>query len=247
MLNREKDEPIEVLLEHGFDELGTEVDVLPIHVLSRLHSAPSPWRTHHALESPTHSTGVIIITFITRHLTLISKGLLQLGNGTSWLTMKASTLCDALMTRNQLNVTFTRLNQAASAPTQGSSSAAGCDLRCLEDTVIRKGQSSRIKTGLVVAIPEGWEGQIRSRSSLGAKGMIMPNGVGTIDSDYRGELMVLATWIGEGDEFHLAKGERCAQLLLAPVPLVSFTEVDDVEALGDTQRGSGGFGSSGRF
>ena len=247
MLNREKDEPIEVLLEHGFDELGTEVDVLPIHVLSRLHSAPSPWRTHHALESPTHSTGVIIITFITRHLTLISKGLLQLGNGTSWLTMKASTLCDALMTRNQLNVTFTRLNQAASAPTQGSSSAAGWDLRCLEDTVIRKGQSSRIKTGLVVAIPEGWEGQIRSRSSLGAKGMIMPNGVGTIDSDYRGELMVLATWIGEGDEFHLAKGERCAQLLLAPVPLVSFTEVDDVEALGDTQRGSGGFGSSGRF
>ena len=247
MLNREKDEPIEVLLEHGFDELGTEVDVLPIHVLSRLHSAPSPWRTHHALESPTHSTGVIIITFIARHLTLISKVLLQLGNGTSRLTMKASTLCDALMTRNQLNVTFTRLNQAASAPTQGSSSAAGWDLRCLEDTVIRKGQSSRIKTGLVVAIPEGWEGQIRSRSSLGAKGMIMPNGVGTIDSDYRGELMVLATWIGEGDEFHLAKGERCAQLLLAPVPLVSFTEVDDVEALGDTQRGSGGFGSSGRF
>ena len=247
MLNREKDEPIEVLLEHGLDELGTEVDVLSIHVLSRLHSAPSPWRTHHALESPTHSTGVIIITFIARHLTLISKVLLQLGNGTSRLTMKASTLCDALMTRDQLNVTFTRLNQAASAPTQGSSSAAGWDLRCLEDTVIRKGQSSRIKTGLVVAIPEGWEGQIRSRSSLGAKGMIMPNGVGTIDSDYRGELMVLATWIGEGDEFHLAKGERCAQLLLAPVPLVSFTEVNDVEALGDTQRGSGGFGSSGRF
>jgi len=247
MLYWEKDEPIEVLLKHGFYELGTEVDVLSIHVLSRLHSAPSPWRTHYALESPTHSAGVIIIASNQHQLGLISKVLLPSGNGASWLSMKASTRCEALMTRNQLNVPFTRLNQAALAPTQGSPSAAGWDLRCLEDTVIRKGQSSRIKTGLAVAIPEGWEGQIRSRSSLGAKGMIMPNGVGTIDSDYRGELMVLATWIGEGEEFHLAKGERCAQLLLAPVPLVSFTEVDNVEALGDTQRGSGGFGSSGRF
>lgn len=247
MLYREKDEPVEVLLEHGFNELGTEVDVLSIHVLSCLHSAPSPWRTHHTLESSTHLGGVIIIASNLGLLTLISKGLLLLGKGASWPSMKTSTPCDAMMTRSQLDVTFTRLNSAASAPTQGSPSAAGWDLHCLEDTVIRKGQSSRIKTGLAVAIPEGWEGQIRSRSSLGAKGMIMPNGVGTIDSDYRGELMVLATWIGKGDEFHLAKGERCAQLLLAPVPLVSFIEVEDVESLGDTQRGSGGFGSSGRF
>ncbi|MDP7203862.1 MAG: dUTP diphosphatase, partial [Candidatus Poseidoniaceae archaeon] len=115
------------------------------------------------------------------------------------------------------------------------------------ETTIKKGQSARIRTGIVVAIPQGWEGQIRSRSSLGAKGMIMPNGVGTIDSDYRGELMVLATWIGEGEEFHLSRGERCAQLLLARVPEVVFEEMDGVEDLGQTERGSGGFGSSGRF
>ncbi|MGB1689562.1 MAG: dUTP diphosphatase, partial [Candidatus Poseidoniaceae archaeon] len=96
------------------------------------------------------------------------------------------------------------------------------------------------------AIPEGWEGQIRSRSSLGAKGMIMPNGVGTIDSDYRGELMVLATWIGEGDEIVLAKGERIAQMLIAPVPITSYREVS-FEDLSTTDRGEGGFGSSGRF
>ena len=110
--------------------------------------------------------------------------------------------------RESVEVLFAKLDPEASAPTQGSKSAAGWDLRALEETTVRKGTSAKIRTGLAVAIPEGWEGQIRSRSSLGAKGMIMPNGVGTIDSDYRGELMVLATWIGEGDEIVLAKGER---------------------------------------
>ena len=76
--------------------------------------------------------------------------------------------------------------------------------------------------------------------------MIMPNGVGTIDSDYRGELMVLATWIGEGDSITLEKGERVAQLLIAPVPQTTFKEVS-LENLSKTERGEGGFGSSGRF
>ncbi len=151
------------------------------------------------------------------------------------------------MGRDELTVRFIRIDNAAEIPTQATSSAAGWDLRCLEDTVVKKGESCRIRTGLIVEIPEGWEGQIRSRSSLGAKGMIMPNGVGTIDSDYRGELMVLATWIGEGDEFRLAKGERCAQMLLAPVPKVVFEEVGSLDELGQTERGEGGFGSSGRF
>ena len=74
----------------------------------------------------------------------------------------------------------------------------------------------------------------------------MPNGVGTIDSDYRGELMVLATWIGEGDCIKLKKGERIAQMLIAPVPTVKYTEVS-FEELSKTDRGEGGFGSSGRF
>ena len=76
--------------------------------------------------------------------------------------------------------------------------------------------------------------------------MILPNGVGTIDSDYRGELKVLATWIGEGDTFTVGKGERVAQMLFAPVPLVHIEEVDfsDLES---TERGVGGFGSSGQY
>ncbi len=150
------------------------------------------------------------------------------------------------MTRPNVEVLFAKLDSEASAPTQGTKSAAGWDLRALETTTVSKGSSAKIRTGLAVAIPEGWEGQIRSRSSLGAKGMIMPNGVGTIDSDYRGELMVLATWIGEGDSIELAKGERIAQMLIAPVPLTSYKEVT-FEELSTTERGEGGFGSSGRF
>ena len=150
------------------------------------------------------------------------------------------------MPREEVEVRFARIHVDAQAPTQGTLEAAGWDLRALEDTEVIRGESSRIRTGLAVAIPFGWEGQIRSRSSLGAKGMIMPNGVGTIDSDYRGELMILATWIGKGESIKLAKGERVAQLLIAPVPLTKFTEVD-FEDLSQTERGEGGFGSSGRF
>ncbi len=152
----------------------------------------------------------------------------------------------ASMQRETVEVLFAKVVPDASQPSQGTKSAAGWDLRALEDTKVFKGVSAKIRTGLAVAIPEGWEGQIRSRSSLGAKGMIMPNGVGTIDSDYRGELMVLATWIGEGEFIELAKGERIAQMLIAPVPITNYREVS-FEQLSTTERGDGGFGSSGRF
>ena len=148
--------------------------------------------------------------------------------------------------RNEIQVKFAKLDAAAQLPTQGSAQAAGWDLYALEETIVPKGASVMIPTGLACAIPEGWEGQIRCRSSLGKKGMILPNGVGTIDSDYRGELKVLATWIGEGDTFTVGKGERVAQMLFAPVPLVHIEEVD-FRALESTERGVGGFGSSGQY
>ena len=146
----------------------------------------------------------------------------------------------------ELNIEFAKLDSDAIIPTKGSPQAAGWDLYALEETIVRRNVSSMIKTGLAIAIPNGWEGQIRCRSSLGKKGMIMPNGIGTIDSDYRGELMVLATWIGEGDELIIDKGERVAQLLFSRVPKVKFVE-RKLEELGNTVRGEGGFGSSGRF
>ena len=131
-------------------------------------------------------------------------------------------------------------------PVQGSDLAAGFDLHSVERVEVKKGTTEMLPTGLVLAIPPGWEGQVRCRSGLGKRGLILPNGVGTIDADYRGELMVLAHWIGEADSFVVEKGERIGQLLLKRVPEICFIEVER-EELDDTERGAGGFGSTGRF
>lgn len=161
-------------------------------------------------------------------------------------TVKKGCMMSGSMDRISLEIPFARLDERAVLPTQGSVQAAGWDLYAIQETVVPKGKSVLISTGWAAAIPEGWEGQIRCRSSLGKKGMIMPNGLGTIDSDYRGELKVLATWIGEGDSFTVAAGERVAQLLFAPVPLVTLRETT-MDGLDQTDRGEGGFGSSGKF
>ncbi len=134
----------------------------------------------------------------------------------------------------------------AKMPTKGSTHAAGWDLYCLEDTVVSFRSSTKLRTGLRVAIPEGFEGQVRARSSLGSKGLILPHSIGTIDADYRGELFVLMTWIGEGESYKVKSGERIAQLVIAPIPNVQFVEVE-IGELGETERGEGGFGSTGRF
>jgi dUTP pyrophosphatase len=155
-------------------------------------------------------------------------------------------LLHSIMGREHLNIQISKLHDDAILPTQGSEQAAGWDLYALETTTVKKNATVMIPTGLAVAIPTGWEGQIRCRSSLGKRGMMLPNGVGTIDSDYRGELKVLASFIGEGDEFVIEKGERIAQLLFAPVPTITFVEVER-EHLGQTDRGTGGFGSTGQF
>ena len=134
----------------------------------------------------------------------------------------------------------------AKMPTKGSEHAAGWARYCLEDTIVSFRTSVKLRTGLRGAIPEGFEGQVRARSSLGSKGLILPHSIGTIDADYRGELFVLMTWIGEGESYKVKSGERIAQLVIAPIPDVQFAQVE-VGDLGDTERGEGGFGSTGRF
>jgi len=145
-----------------------------------------------------------------------------------------------------VEVKVARTHDDALLPTKGSIHAAGWDLYSLEDTVVSRRSSTMVRTGLHVAIPEGYEGQVRARSSLGKKGLILPHSIGTIDADYRGELFVLMTWIGEGDSYLIQKNERIAQLLITPIPKSKFIEVD-IENLGVTERGDGGFGSTGRF
>lgn len=145
-----------------------------------------------------------------------------------------------------IEVKVVRTHPDAALPVRGSEFAAGWDIRVVEQTVVEFRSSTMVPTGLKVAIPVGYEGQIRARSSLGRKGLILPHSIGTIDADYRGELFVLMTWIGEGSSYTIEKGERIAQMVIAPIPPSEFTEVN-LESLGDTERGEGGFGSTGRF
>ena len=130
-------------------------------------------------------------------------------------TVKKRCILTVSMEQISLTVQFARLDEGAILPTQGSALAAGWDMYSLEDTVVPKGSSVLIRTGWAAAIPEGWEGQLRCRSSLGKKGMIMPNGIGTIDADYRGELMVLATWIGQR-QLAQKHGLCCSSCFYAP-------------------------------
>jgi dUTP pyrophosphatase len=129
-------------------------------------------------------------------------------------------------------------------PAKSTSSAAGFDLKaCVSESLrLQPGRRVLIPTGFSIALPEGWEAQIRPRSGLAVKsGITMLNSPGTIDSDYRGEVKVLA--INHGDkDFVISHGDRIAQLLVAPVPKVIFEETDQ---LPDTQRGEGGFGHTG--
>jgi dUTP pyrophosphatase len=127
-------------------------------------------------------------------------------------------------------------------PAYATSGAAGMDVVSAEDVVIAPGQRYAVATGLALAIPHGYEVQVRPRSGLALKhGITVPNTPGTIDSDYRGELKVILINHGAQD-FSIARGDRVAQLVLAPVVQASWLEV---EALDSTARGEGGFGSTG--
>lgn len=129
-------------------------------------------------------------------------------------------------------------------PAPSSPGSAGLDLRAAvpAELVIGPGERALVPTGLVVEIPPGWEGQIRPRSGLALKhGIGLLNAPGTIDSDYRGEVSVLL--VNHGDApFAVRRGDRVAQLLLARAEPVFWEEVEE---LADSERGEGGFGSTG--
>ena len=136
-----------------------------------------------------------------------------------------------------------KLTPDAIIPAYQTELAAGFDLHSVEDYVLRKGERKLIKTGLAFEIEEGYEVQIRPRSGLAFKhGITVLNTPGTIDADYRGEIMVLLINLGE-DDFEIKKGERIAQAVIAPVIQAEFVEVDE---LSETKRGKGGFGSTGK-
>jgi dUTP pyrophosphatase len=129
-------------------------------------------------------------------------------------------------------------------PLYASCGAAGADLKAFisEPVRIRPGEHTQIPTGVRIAIPEGFEGQVRPRSGLAARfGVTVLNSPGTVDSDYRGEIRVILINHGP-DPFDLNPGDRIAQLVISRVTRATFI----LDSLSKTQRGDGGFGSTGR-
>ncbi|HEX3364043.1 dUTP diphosphatase [Phenylobacterium sp.] len=146
-------------------------------------------------------------------------------------------------------VPITRLPHAEGLPLPAyeTAQAAGMDLRAAvpedEPYVLRPGSRFATPTGLAFALPPGFEGQVRPRSGLAFKhGITCLNSPGTVDADYRGEVKVILINLGEED-FVIRRGERIAQLVIAPVVQAAWAEVDSLD---ETVRGGGGFGSTGR-
>jgi dUTP pyrophosphatase len=128
-------------------------------------------------------------------------------------------------------------------PSYTTAGAAGVDLRSAESLTIKSGNRALVATGLAIALPQNFEAQVRPRSGLAVKhGVTVLNSPGTIDSDYRGEIKV--PLINHGaDDFQITRGDRIAQMVIAPVVQVQLYEVS---TLGETARGAAGFGSSGK-
>lgn len=142
-----------------------------------------------------------------------------------------------------LKVAITRLAHCSALPEYQSDGASGVDLRATVSVTIAAGSVALIPTGLAVAIPPGYEGQVRMRSGLALRhSLFLPNSPGTIDSDYRGEIQVLIGNWGKAP-FTVEAGERIAQLVFAPIVRALWVEVDQLD---ETTRGSHGFGSTGR-
>ncbi len=144
-----------------------------------------------------------------------------------------------------VKVRFRRLAHGAglALPSAASAGSAGLDLRAAAAAELAPGDRLLVPTGFAIELPAGYEGQVRPRSGLAARhGVTVVNAPGTIDSDYRGELKVALVNLGR-EAYRLRRGERVAQLVVAPVARVVVEEADE---LGPTARGAGGFGSTGR-
>ena len=141
-----------------------------------------------------------------------------------------------------MTLRFRKVHPDAVLPSYAHPSDAGMDVRSVEDLVIAPGRRALVRTGLVMLLPPLYEAQVRPRSGLALKsGVTVLNTPGTIDSGYRGEVGVILVNFGEVD-FQVKKGDKIAQIVIAPVTQPTIVETDEVD---ETDRGSGGFGSTG--
>lgn len=147
------------------------------------------------------------------------------------------------MSEDHIILPIKRLDEEVGLPSYAYEGDAGLDLRSAEDVVLKPFERRLVSTGLAIAIPDGYAGFVQPRSGLALReGLSMANTPGLIDAHYRGELKVCAINLDPEREIHITKGERIAQLVIQKVPRVSLMEVNSLD---ETDRGVGGFGSSG--
>lgn len=142
-----------------------------------------------------------------------------------------------------MRIPFKRLHPYAMIPHLATPGSSAVDLFALEGVKLRHGDTEIVHTGLCVAVPVGMTLLLYSRSGLARRGLCLANGVGVIDSDYRGEILVALLYRGPSDSIIIKAGERVAQAMLAPCYSQEWSEV---AALPETIRGAGGFGSTGQ-
>ena len=147
------------------------------------------------------------------------------------------------MTDDMVSLPIKRLDPTVELPSYAYAGDAGLDLRANEDVTLAPHERRLVSTGLAVAIPEGYAGFVQPRSGLALReGLSMANTPGLVDSHYRGELKVCAVNLDDERSISIERGERIAQLVIQRVPVVRLVEVDELD---ETDRGAGGFGSSG--
>jgi len=147
------------------------------------------------------------------------------------------------MNNNEIVLPIKRLDKSVQLPAYAYQGDAGLDLRSSEDVSLAPFERRLVPTGLAIAIPEGYAGFVQPRSGLALReGLSMANTPGLIDSHYRGELKVCAINLDSEKTIHIERGERIAQLVIQRVPTVTLSEVEELD---ETDRGAGGFGSSG--
>jgi dUTP pyrophosphatase len=144
---------------------------------------------------------------------------------------------------NPVRLPVKRLDPTIELPSYAYEGDAGLDLRSSEDVTLKPFERRLVSTGLAIAIPEGYAGFVQPRSGMALKhGLSMANTPGLIDSHYRGELKVIAINLDPSEPIVIKRGDRIAQLVIQQVPVVSLVEVEELD---ETDRGAGGFGSSG--
>mgnify|MGYP002634375307 CR=1 FL=1 len=157
-------------------------------------------------------------------------------------TSEDTTTCLEILEENSLIVKWKKLHPRAVIPEYSHDGDSGCDLFCLEDTMLENDKITLVPTGLSVEIPTGYELQIRPRSGMTLKyGLIIPNSPGTVDSGYRGHIQIMMYPL-LNNRFEIGEGDRIAQAVIIKVERPTFRVVEE---LSESDRGDGGFGSTG--